>query len=133
MIILAELNPKNFPLTAIMISNLSDLLIKINKVRTVWGKPMIVTSGVRNIDDQKRIYAEIAKKKGSAVIRVPMGSKHLSAQAVDIADPDGTLMVWTKANASLLDSAGLWVEDGTVGWVHYQSVAPGSGNRFFKP
>jgi hypothetical protein len=133
MISLQELNPKNFPLTRDMELNIQILLARINVVREAWGKPMTVTSGVRSVADQKRVYAEIARRNNSNVIRVPMGSKHLSAQAVDIADPDGSLMLWCKANVPLLERTGLWIEADTKGWTHFQTVAPGSGNRFFKP
>jgi len=32
---------------------------RINKVRTLYGKPMTVTSGYRSMQDHKRIYSEI--------------------------------------------------------------------------
>lgn len=133
MISILELNRNDVPLTPEMQANLSVLHDRINVIRMEWARPMIVTSGVRSREDQKRIYTDIAKRKGVAVIRIPMGSRHLTAQACDIEDRDGSLMLWCQANVSLLEQTGLWCEAGTVGWVHFQTVAPTSGNRFFKP
>lgn len=131
MITLQELNPKNVPLTPTLEANLKAYLEKINKFRAAYARPMICTSGLRSLEDHKRIYRE--KAKGNATYRIPMGSKHLSAQAADFADPDGKLMQFCKDNVPLLEAIGLWIEEGTVGWVHLQSVPPGSGRRFFKP
>ncbi len=128
-----ELNPKGVELTSQMHANLSALFGKMNRIRDEWGKSMTVTSGVRSLADHKRIYADIARRNGSAVVRVPMGSKHLIAAACDIADPDGSLMAWCKANVPLLEQIELWIEDGTKGWVHFQISPPASGKRFFKP
>ena len=108
--------------------NLQDLLAKINTVRSAWNKPMIVTSGYRSMQDQIRIYS----KKGQ-VSHIPMKSAHLKGCAVDIYDPDGNLQKWLKANPGILEAAGLWCEDGTTNWVHFQTYAPKSGKRWFLP
>jgi uncharacterized protein YcbK (DUF882 family) len=130
MITLQELNPKNFPVKELVAKNLLLLLDKMNIVRKAYGKPMIVSSGLRTMPDHLRIYANkgITDKN-----KIPMKSKHLFGQACDISDPSGKLMAWCKANVAVLEEAGLWCEDGTVGWVHFQSVPPGSGKRFFLP
>lgn len=133
MISMSELNPRQDVLTSAQEANLIVLLSRINQIRTAWAKPMTVTSGFRSPEDQRRIYKEIAQRKGLTTIRIPMGSRHLEGSAVDIADPDGSLMEWTKNNVSLLEQVGLWIEADTKGWVHYQSKPPSSGNRFFKP
>lgn len=111
--------------------NLLELLIRINKVRDAWGKPMIVSSGLRSREDQIRIYAE------RGVIdpeKIPWHSKHFSCQAVDISDPDRSLMNWCLQNEALLAEIGLWMEvpDGQKR-VHFQIVPPFSGKRFFIP
>jgi hypothetical protein len=66
-----------------------------------------------------------------------MGSSHLYGCAVDVADPDGGLTRWiqTSIARAKLAECGLWVEDPkyTKGWVHFQSYAPKSFNRFFIP
>ena len=112
--------------------NLEELLIKINKVRIVYGKVMTVTSGYRSMYDHKRIYNAkgIFDEK-----KIPMKSKHLEGLAVDISDPKQELQKWCLANTALLESVGLWMEDfsATKNWCHFQIRAPRSGNRFFKP
>lgn len=103
--------------------NLEDLLKKINIVRTAWDKPMIVTSGLRTMQDQLRINPKAPK------------SKHMTGQAVDIYDPDGFLKEWVKKNIAMMEAIGFWFEDFayTKTWVHFQTQAPLSGRRFFIP
>lgn len=99
--------------------NLLQLHTNINQIRAAYGKPMTVTSCIRTIADQLRIY----KAKGiTDQTKIPMKSKHLYAQAVDIADPDGELYKWAKANPKALEEANMWCEEGTKGWVHFQCV-----------
>lgn len=134
MITLKELNPKNFPVTKEQSENSLILLAKINLVRTKWGKPMIVTSGFRSLEDHLRIYRELAEKHNKEFdeSKVPMGSQHLKFAAVDISDPDGLVKKWLKENPEVLENAQLWCEDDTSGWVHFQIFAPSSANRWFK-
>ena len=117
--------------------NLEDLLIKINRIRTEWGQPMIVTSGYRSMQDHLRIYSEINAKRVKAGLeekKIPIGSKHLLGLAVDISDPDGSLHDWCVANEALLEEVGLWCEvKDEQNRVHFQTEPPRSGNRFFKP
>jgi uncharacterized protein YcbK (DUF882 family) len=112
--------------------NLIILLDKINKIRDKYGNPMTITSGFRSEQDHLRIY----KNKGiTDKSKVPMKSKHLYGQAVDIYDPDKKLQAWCKNNIHVLEEIGLWMEDfdHTPNWCHFQAVPPKSGNRFFKP
>lgn len=62
-------------------------------------------------------------------------SKHMSAQAIDIADPEGDLDEWCMDNQEVLQSIGLWQEHpgATKGWCHVQIVPPKSGKRVFFP
>lgn len=131
MIVLKELNPKNFPTTPEIDANLAELLKKINEIRFLWGKPMIVTSGLRDLADHKRIYHD----KGISDDKIPMGSKHLFGQAVDISDPNRELQKWCKDNEKELERIGLWMEDfsATPNWCHFQIVPPKSGKRWFIP
>jgi len=111
-------------------ANLKTLLERVNKIRVLWAKPMTVTSGLRTMEDHLRIYKEkgiIDKSK------IPMKSKHLSGQAVDISDPKLELTAWLKADKSRLENAKLWCEQGNKNWVHFQIVPPGSGVRWFLP
>jgi uncharacterized protein YcbK (DUF882 family) len=134
MITLKELNPKNFPVSEVQSKNLAILLERMNKVRTAYGKVMIVTSGLRSIEDHKRIYKEM----GIAEDKIPMGSNHLKGAACDISDADGKLFDWVKANEKLMASIGLWMEEkDSHKRVHFQIFPYGSWkqgkSQFFKP
>lgn len=117
-------------------NNLNDLLVKINKVRAAWNKPMTVTSGLRSLAHHIEVYKDLARQRGQVFdqSKVPMASRHLSGQAVDVSDPDGKLYEWCQQNESLLAQIGLWMEiKDDQHRVHFQGVAPKSGSRFFKP
>lgn len=62
-------------------------------------------------------------------------SKHMTGEAVDIADPEGDLDQWCLDNPGRLEDIGLWQEDpgSTKGWTHLQCVPPKSGRRVFLP
>lgn len=111
--------------------NLSILLQKVNKVRSLYGKPMIVTSGLRT----KQHHLEIYARKGIFPPKVPMKSNHLFGRAVDFADGDGKLKKWILENIKQIEEIGLYMEDfsATKTWVHFQTNPPKSGKRFFMP
>lgn len=139
MISMSELNPKKYVLDEIQEHNLNDLLVKINKIRLAYNKPMVVSSGLRSKEQQINIYRMKAKNKEFPfengvfdLKKVPLASKHLIGAAVDISD-NGDLMKWCEKNVDLLEEIGLWIEKDTKGWVHFQSQPPRSGNRFFNP
>lgn len=112
-------------------ANLAILLERVNKIRALWGKPMTVTSGLRTMEDHLRIYAQ---KGITDPAKIPMHSKHLIGAAVDISDPDLSITAWLKENDSQrLKDAELWCEEGNKNWVHFQIMAPGSGNLWFLP
>lgn len=113
-------------------SNLAVLLAKINLIEKEYGKPFFITSGLRSMEDHLRIY----KQKGiTDPAKIPMQSKHLFGQAVDVSDPKQELKKWCLENIVLLEKAGLWCEDfsTTSNWIHFQIVAPSSKKRFFLP
>lgn len=64
-------------------------------------------------------------------------SKHLTGQAIDLADPDGDLDEWllTQEGQTALAEIGLWQEHpaATKSWCHVQTVPPKSGRRTFYP
>lgn len=105
----------------------------IEKINMLGYKPaMYFSSCLRSTEAQIRIY----KEKGiTDLSKIPMGSCHLSGEAVDISDPDGKLAIWLKKNEKKLETLGLYVEDPayTKGWCHLQKRAPKSGKRFFIP
>jgi uncharacterized protein YcbK (DUF882 family) len=128
---LKELNKRKFATTEKIDTNLKELQRRLNIIRAAYGIPMIVTSGLRDIEHHKSIY----RRKGIEEENIPMGSKHLHGQAADIYDPEQKLQKWCLENEALLEKAGLYCEhfSVTLTWVHFQSVPPRSGNRFFYP
>jgi ABC-type proline/glycine betaine transport system substrate-binding protein len=62
-------------------------------------------------------------------------SKHLFAQAIDVADPDHVFNKWLCANVSLLRSRGCAIESpvATPSWTHFQIIVPPSGSIIFNP
>lgn len=118
-----ELNPHGYAPTPEQGANLVILLDRLNQVRNEYKTPMVVTSGLRSMEDQQRINPSAPK------------SKHLLGQAADIADPIGTLRDWVLGHMALMESIGFWFEDfgHTKGWVHFQIVPPASGKRIFIP
>ena len=62
-------------------------------------------------------------------------SKHLTGQAVDIADADRFLADWCVANLEVLEELELWMEDPrwTPRWIHLQTVPPKSNRRVYIP
>lgn len=113
-------------------SNLYELLNRVNKIRDAYGKPMMVTSGLRTMEHHLAIYAA---KGITDRNKIPMKSNHLNGKAVDISDPKQELQAWVLQNVALLEKVGLWCESFTFTktWVHFQTVAPLSGRRFFMP
>ena len=107
----------------ITLRNLEDLCRKVNALG--YQPPMYATSCLRSLQDQKRINPKA------------MGSSHLYGAAVDIGDADGKLANWlqTTVGKNKLVECGLWMESPkyTKGWVHLQSYAPKSMNRYFIP
>ena len=107
-------------------TNISLLLIKINIVRSAYGKPLKVNDGYRRPED--------TPPNGASK------SKHLIGAAVDIDDDeDGTFWNWCKDNLDVIWEAGLYMEDprwthGKSGtWMHFQSIPPKSGKFIFVP
>lgn len=141
MISMKELNPAgDQAATQEQLDNMKVLLERVNKIRAAWGKPMTVTSGLRTMADHIRIYKDKAAKKQAPFLdgvydekKVPMKSKHLLGQAIDIADPGLKITAWLKADPKLLEDAQLWCEEGNTNWVHFQILPPKSGRRWFLP
>lgn len=63
-------------------------------------------------------------------------SKHISAQAADLYDPEGDLDDWLIADYHhVMADLGLWLEHpaATKGWCHVQTAPPNSKKRVFYP
>jgi hypothetical protein len=139
LISLKELNPRGLPLTDEQKFNQRRLFEAVNKLRALYGKPMVVTSGVRDAERQKEIDTLAGR-------RPRLGSAHIKGAAADFRDPDGELKAFIKERGgeAFLAELGLYMEapEYTVGylpdgprydWVHLQVTPPASGKRIFQP
>jgi hypothetical protein len=102
--------------------NLQILLLKLNAFRKIYGKPMVVSSGYRDIARNKNVGG--AKK-----------SNHMLCLACDFIDIDGSLDRFCVDNIHLLKKCGLYLEHPkwTKGWCHLQVIPPSSNNVIFIP
>lgn len=100
--------------------NLQTLLIALNRIRPIYDKPMLVTSGYRT------------KSYNKCIGGTPK-SPHLFCQAADFKDSGGFLAAFCQNNLGLLEQSGLWMENPlfTRGWVHLDTVY--RKNRIFNP
>lgn len=103
-------------------ANLMDLRDCLNVLGQHFLPPRVLTCAYRNLEHNARVGG--AKR-----------STHLTGNACDIADADGKLKAFLRANPTELIRARLWAEDyaHTPTWVHLQRVPPRSGVRVFKP
>jgi hypothetical protein len=108
-----------YPLTEEHRSNMTQLLYVISQIREKWGKPIQISSGYRP--------GRFNKAAGGAI-----NSAHLTCEAVDLVDSDGSL---AKFCEPLLQPLDLYMENPkrTNGWVHLQTRRTKSGNRVFQP
>lgn len=110
-------------LSAEIVSNAAILIERVHRLLAEFGEERDITSGWRPA-------AVNANTPGAA-----LKSKHMTGQAVDLADPDGDLDEWCLDHPELLEKHNLWLESpaATKGWCHLQSVPPKSGRRVFYP
>lgn len=111
--------------------NLQTLLVKLNKVREKYGKPLTVSSGLRTMEHHLAIYRAKALAEGIPfnISRVPLKSKHLSGEAADLVPSDlEDFKQWCLNNDDFLREVGIWMESfsSTPSWLHMQSVQYGS-------
>ena len=110
-------------LTVEIVSNAAILIDRVHKLLKVFGEERDITSGWRP-------PAVNGNTPGAA-----LKSKHMTGQAVDLADPDGDLDDWCLEHQDMLELYGLFLEhpSATKGWCHLQSVPPKSQKRVFYP
>jgi hypothetical protein len=110
-------------LTAVHRANAQITVDRVNELLEAFGEPRRVNSGWRPAAINAGVPNAAAK------------SKHMTCQACDLNDDDGSLDAWCMANLQILERIGLWLEhpDSTPRWTHWQIVPPGSGNRVFRP
>jgi hypothetical protein len=104
-------------------SNAEEMVDKANELLTRFGETRKVNSGWRPASINKATVGAAPK------------SKHMTCEAIDFEDKDGSLDAWCLENLDVLQEIGLWLEhpDSTPNWCHLQTLAPRSGNRVFKP
>jgi len=124
---ISELNPHHFPTNPSIDKNLQILFERLIEVQEMYGLDIQVTSGLRSDEMQ----ADLISKGVTKAVH----SKHIAGAAADIYDPDKKLAEWVKNNMNAMAKIGFWFEDfgHTPNWVHFQIMAPGSGNRVFIP
>lgn len=110
-------------LTTEIVANAAILVERVHKLLKVFGEDREITSGWRPAAVNGNTPGAAAK------------SKHMTGQAIDLADPDGDLDEWCLENPEVLQEFELWQEhpSATKGWCHLQSVPPKSGKRCFYP
>lgn len=109
------------PIDSAMRVNMEKLLIALNLIRDLYGKPMKVSSGYR------------PSGINAATPNASKTSCHLTCEACDFEDTDRKLVQWCLRNMDILAKAGLYMESpiNTPSWVHLQTRAPRSGKRVF--
>lgn len=90
--------------------------------------------------DTGYVFEEVAsgwrpKTVNDSTANAASGSKHLTAEACDVRDPNGALDEWCVKNQDKLAEIGLWLElpKATPNWTHLQTVPPRSHARIFIP
>ncbi len=123
-------------LTDEIVGNINTLIPAINELLEQFGEKCDLSSGIRLVADQIRIYKEINEKRKAQKlpeIPVPMGSAHLKGGAIDLHDKDRKLTQFCMDNLPLLKKLGLYMENpaNTPTWVHLQIIPTHS--RVFNP
>lgn len=109
---------KEYPLGAEDELQLALLLKAVNKLRTMYGLPMYVSSGYRPGKYNEQAHGAT-------------NSAHKTCQAIDFKDPNHA--IYNFCTDVVLEMCGLYKEDGshTPTWCHVQ-IRP-TQNRVFKP
>lgn len=114
-----------------VMENAEILLQRVNELlhRVVAMEPKLESARNPRVNSGWRPRAYNAGVAGAAV-----NSRHITGQAIDLADTDG-LDDFLFGHVHLLEDCELWCEHPAAsrGWTHLQSIQPRSGNRFFFP
>ena len=133
---LAGVDPIDIP--AMCMSDLQKVHAIACEMETDFGSPLTVTSSFRTWAKHKEIYQRLNDLRviqGKLELPIPIASKHLSGQAVDLFDPDSKLKEWVTNNEDFYQDHEIYFESfsTTPNWLHFQIVPPRSGKRFFLP
>lgn len=108
--------------------NATTLITRVNRLMRQFGQDRYVLLGFQPTPDA---VFDIEQYQAF------LPSKHQTAEAVDLADPEGDLDQWLMDNQKFLESCGLYIEHPatTRGHCHLQTVPPkgGSRRRIFYP
>ncbi len=109
--------------------NALELLAKVNLL-LARAAPEVECAAIPRVNSGWR-----PESYNATIANASPRSKHITGQAVDIADPEGELDDWCMQNVDFLVDVGLYLEHplATKSWTHLQSVPPKSGNRVFYP
>lgn len=110
-------------LTPEIVTNAVILVERVHKLLKVFGEERDITSGWRP--------PSVNGNTPGAALR----SKHMTGQAIDLADPEGDLDDWCMDHLDMLEHFELWLEhpSATKNWCHLQSLPPKSNKRVFYP
>lgn len=110
--------------------NALELLARVNMLLQNAAAEGVEAAQNPRVNSGWRPEAYNATVPGAAV-----RSKHITGQAIDIADPDGELDDWCLNHLAVLEELGLYMEHplASKGWTHLQSVPPRSGRHCFYP
>ena len=110
-------------MTGTILENASETVNRANLLLRAFGQERTVNSGWR------------PPSVNAATPGAALKSKHMTGQAIDLADPEGDLDEWCFDHPDILERIGLWQEHpaSTKNWCHVQIVPPKSGRRVFYP
>jgi uncharacterized protein YcbK (DUF882 family) len=109
--------------------------IQANAVRLLSAVNLFLADYQDSHDAQIRMSSGYRSPEHNAKIGGATSSNHMTGQAIDITDYDRNLAKYCLEHPERLQTHGLYCEDlrATPSWVHFQTVPPRSGNRFFIP
>lgn len=107
--------------------NALDLLARVNALLSKIDLPCAKTAKVNS--GWRPVWFNATVPNASPT------SKHITGQAIDLADPDGDLDEFLLFHQNRLADHGLYLEhpSSTRRWTHLQSVPPRSGAVVFYP
>lgn len=108
---------------------IEELKDKLARIETKFGQKFVVIEGLRTPQEHYDKHYSM-KKLEDKIIAIPNTDPHMTGQAADIEDLDGTLYFWCLANEKLISDLDLYVTSES-GLVHFQTVRPRGGHRFF--
>lgn len=110
-----------YPLSSEQMVAAEDIVAKLAQLETVYGEPLILTSGYR--PDAIDLMIPGAHR----------GDAHSKCMGVDLHDPDGALSQWCENNLDVLITIGFWMEapQSAIDHCHLQTYPPASKKRIF--